>query len=349
MIQVQDYHKAYRETIAVDGLSFVVPEGAILGLVGPNGAGKTTTLRALAGIIRPTRGRLFIAGHDVVNDPIAAKRVLAYIPDDPKLFDALTVREHLEFIAATYRVADWASKSEALLQQFELVEKRDTMAQELSRGMRQKVAICCAYLHDPKAILFDEPLTGLDPYAIRTLKASIARASRAAAPRSWSARTCSPWWRTSAPTCSSSTRAGRSSPGPSAKPGRIMRTCKAKPRSKRSSSGRPNRHGHRESSRTGPHSKERSSFPASLIGIPCIPLSSNCSCSRTRPRSAGAFRGVKIGPRRAVALFHDGVHRVDDRAADFRRDRHERTASGLADRRQDWNRSPPCRCWFSPC
>jgi ABC-2 type transport system ATP-binding protein len=182
LIHVQDYHKAYRETIAVDGLSFEVPGGAILGLVGPNGAGKTTTLRALAGIIRPTRGRLFIAGHDVVNDPIAAKRGLAYIPDDPKLFDALTIREHLEFIAATYRVADWASRSEALLQQFELVEKRDTMAQELSRGMRQKVAICCAYLHDPKAILFDEPLTGLDPYAIRTLKASIAdRAATGAA------------------------------------------------------------------------------------------------------------------------------------------------------------------------
>jgi ABC-2 type transport system ATP-binding protein len=182
LIHVQDYHKAYRETIAVDGLSFEVPDGAILGLVGPNGAGKTTTLRALAGIIRPTRGRLFIAGHDVVNDPIAAKRGLAYIPDDPKLFDALTIREHLEFIAATYRVADWASRSEALLQQFELVEKRDTMAQELSRGMRQKVAICCAYLHDPKAILFDEPLTGLDPYAIRTLKASIAdRAATGAA------------------------------------------------------------------------------------------------------------------------------------------------------------------------
>ena len=120
MIRVQDYHKAYRETVAVDGLSFEVPEGAVLGLVGPNGAGKTTTLRALAGIIRPTRGRLFIGGHDVVNDPISAKRGLAYVPDDPKLFDALTVREHLEFIAATYRVSDWVPKAEALFGQFEL-------------------------------------------------------------------------------------------------------------------------------------------------------------------------------------------------------------------------------------
>src|SRR5215475_1729222 len=101
LIQVADYHKAYGNTIAVAGLSFEVSAGAILGLVGPNGAGKTTTLRTLAGIIRPTRGRLSIAGHDIVDDPIAAKRELAYIPDDPKLFDALTVWEHLEFIAAT--------------------------------------------------------------------------------------------------------------------------------------------------------------------------------------------------------------------------------------------------------
>lgn len=181
MIVVDDYHKAYGQTIAVAGLSFEVPDGAILGLVGPNGAGKTTTLRALAGIIRPTRGTLTVAGHDVVRDPIAAKRALAYVPDDPKLFDALTIWEHLEFIASAYRVADFVPRAEALLRQFELVEKRATIAQELSRGMRQKVAICCAYLHDPKAILFDEPLTGLDPYAIRTLKASIAERTAAGA------------------------------------------------------------------------------------------------------------------------------------------------------------------------
>jgi ABC-2 type transport system ATP-binding protein len=181
LIHVEDYHKAYRETIAVAGLSFDVPAGAILGLVGPNGAGKTTTLRALAGIIRPTHGRLSIAGHDLETDPIAAKSELAYIPDDPKLFDALTVWEHLEFMASAYRVADFTPKAEALLQQFELIEKRDTMTQELSRGMRQKVAICCGYLHDPRVILFDEPLTGLDPYAIRTLKASITEHAAAGA------------------------------------------------------------------------------------------------------------------------------------------------------------------------
>jgi ABC-2 type transport system ATP-binding protein len=173
VILVDDYHKTYRETVAVAGLSFRVESGEILGLVGPNGAGKTTTLRAIAGIIPPTRGRLWVAGYDVAVDPVAAKQKFAYIPDDPKLFDALTVAEHLEFVAAAYQVPGYSEKAAKLLEQFELVEKKGALAQELSRGMRQKVAICCGYLHDPAAILFDEPLTGLDPRGIRTLKQSI--------------------------------------------------------------------------------------------------------------------------------------------------------------------------------
>jgi ABC-2 type transport system ATP-binding protein len=173
LISVRDFHKTYRETVAVNGLSFEVGPGEVLGLVGPNGAGKTTTLRAIAGIIPPTKGQLFVAGHDVVAEPIPAKQQLAYVPDDPKLFDALTVWEHLEFVAAAYRVENAVPKGNDLLTQLDLQEKRDTVAQELSRGMRQKVAIACAYLHDPKAALFDEPLTGLDPRGIRTMKDSI--------------------------------------------------------------------------------------------------------------------------------------------------------------------------------
>ncbi|MGD0382927.1 MAG: ABC transporter ATP-binding protein [Thermoguttaceae bacterium] len=175
MIEVADFHKMYRDTVAVAGLSFRVGPGEILGLVGPNGAGKTTTLRAVAGIIPATQGRLIVAGHDVAADPVAAKRKMAYVPDDPKLFESLTVWEHLEFVAAAYRLRDFRAKAEELLRQFELVEKRNAPAQELSRGMRQKVAIACAYLHDPEAILFDEPLTGLDPTGIRTAKDSIVR------------------------------------------------------------------------------------------------------------------------------------------------------------------------------
>jgi ABC-2 type transport system ATP-binding protein len=173
VIAVEDFHKTYRSTVAVAGLSFNVSAGEILGLVGPNGAGKTTTMRAVAGIVPPTQGRLRVEAHDIATDSIAAKRKLAYIPDDPRLFDALTVWEHLEFIASAYRVAGFTSRAERLLQEFELTEQRNTISQELSRGMRQKVSICCAYLHEPKAILFDEPLTGLDPRGIRTLKQSI--------------------------------------------------------------------------------------------------------------------------------------------------------------------------------
>jgi ABC-2 type transport system ATP-binding protein len=172
-ILVEDYHKTYGATVAVAGITFAVAPAEILGLVGPNGAGKTTTLRALAGILTPTRGRLAIAGHDLARDPVAAKAALAYVPDEPRLFDHLTVWEHLRFMAELYRVADWQPRAEMLLTQFELVEKRDAPTAELSRGMRQKVAICCAYLHRPRAILFDEPLTGLDPRGIRTIRDSI--------------------------------------------------------------------------------------------------------------------------------------------------------------------------------
>jgi ABC-2 type transport system ATP-binding protein len=172
-ILVEDYHKTYGNTVAVAGITFQVEPGEILGLVGPNGAGKTTTLRALAGILTPTRGRLAIAGHNLATEPVAAKAALAYVPDDPKLFDRLTVWEHFRFIAAAYGLHDWTARAETLLSQFELTEKRDALAGELSRGMRQKVAICCGYLHEPKAVLLDEPLTGLDPRGIRTMKDKI--------------------------------------------------------------------------------------------------------------------------------------------------------------------------------
>jgi ABC-2 type transport system ATP-binding protein len=181
LIEVIDFHKAYNETVAVQALSFEVRPGQVLGLLGPNGAGKTTTMRAIAGIIPPTGGRLVVAGHDVATEPVAAKSQLAYVPDDPKLFDALTVWEHLQFIASAYRVKDFKADGAALLDQFELTPKRDALAQELSRGMRQKVAICCAYLHKPRAILFDEPLTGLDPHGIRTMKESMRQHAAAGA------------------------------------------------------------------------------------------------------------------------------------------------------------------------
>jgi len=173
LIRVSGFQKTYHDFTAVHGLDFEVAPGQILGLVGPNGAGKTTTMRAIVGIIPPTAGTIEVAGYDVVRRPTHAKRALAYVPDDPKLFDALTVWEHIEFVASAYRVRGWQARAEELVERFELTHKRNTLAQELSRGMRQKVAICCAYMHEPKAVLLDEPHTGLDPRGIRTMKDSV--------------------------------------------------------------------------------------------------------------------------------------------------------------------------------
>ncbi len=178
VIEVADLHKIYRNIVAVESLSFHVQPGQVLGLLGPNGAGKTTTMRAISGVIPFTRGNILVAGHNVAANAVAAKQQLAYVPDDPKLFDALTVWEHLKFIASVYQVNNFEPAAEALLNQFELTPKRDALAQELSRGMRQKLAICCAYLHQPRAILFDEPLTGLDPHGIRTMKESVRQRAR---------------------------------------------------------------------------------------------------------------------------------------------------------------------------
>ena len=182
MIEVDGFCKAYDSTVAVADLSFSVSPGQVMGLVGPNGAGKTTTLRALTGIIPSSGGKLRIGGFDLDESPLEVKRRTAYVPDDPQLFHDLSVEQHLAFSASVYGVAGAESKVASLLQQFDLTGKRKTRAADLSRGMRQKLAICCAYLHEPQALLLDEPMTGLDPRGIRVLKQSIVqRAERGAA------------------------------------------------------------------------------------------------------------------------------------------------------------------------
>lgn len=177
-IEVDRLTKLYGNLTAVDSLSFTVAPGEVFGLVGPNGAGKTTTLRSLCGIIRPTTGSIRITGHDIVNDPVAAKRTLAFIPDEPQLFEYLTVSEHLQFIARIYGVGDAPARSAPLLAELELTDKRDALPSELSRGMRQKLAIACGLLHRPRVLMLDEPLTGLDPMGIRKMKATITARAR---------------------------------------------------------------------------------------------------------------------------------------------------------------------------
>ena len=179
MIEVDDLHKLYGEFHAVQGLSFRVGPSEVLGLVGPNGAGKTTTIRSIAGIIIPTKGRIRIAGHDLAADAVAAKSALAFVPDEPHLFEYLTVEEHLRFVGRLYRVSDALDRIPSLLEELDLGDKRGALPGELSRGMRQKLAIACGLLHQPQALLLDEPLTGLDPVGIRRMKATILRRARA--------------------------------------------------------------------------------------------------------------------------------------------------------------------------
>ena len=181
MIEVGALSKRYGNFTAVKELSFTVRPGEVLGLVGPNGAGKTSTLRCLAGIIPASSGTVRIAGHDIAADPIAAKRALAFFPDEPRLFDYLTVRQHLTFVARIYGVVHHEAIAQPLLDEFEIADKADQLPGELSRGMKQKLAIACGLLHAPQVMFFDEPLTGLDPLGIRRMKKSIVTRARAGA------------------------------------------------------------------------------------------------------------------------------------------------------------------------
>jgi ABC-2 type transport system ATP-binding protein len=178
MIEVNGLTKCYGEFTAVQELSFVVRPGEVMGLVGPNGAGKTTTLRCATGIIPPTAGVVRVAGIDLATDPVGAKRQLAFFPDEPKLFDHLTVRQHLTFSAKIYALRQHEERADALLAELEIADKANQLPAELSRGMKQKLVIACGLLHAPRVLYFDEPLTGLDPLGIRRMKDTIRRLAR---------------------------------------------------------------------------------------------------------------------------------------------------------------------------
>src|SRR5262249_42392856 len=171
----------YGDFRAVSELSLTVAAGEILGLLGPNGAGKTSTLKCIAGLQAPSAGRVVVAGHDIVRDPVEAKRRLAFIPDEPHLFDYLTVMEPLRLTARIFGVSGVERRAAALVDELELGGKEGALPTELSRGMKQKLVIACGLIHDPTVLLFDEPLTGLDPLGIRHMKETIVARSRAGA------------------------------------------------------------------------------------------------------------------------------------------------------------------------
>jgi ABC-2 type transport system ATP-binding protein len=172
MIEIQQLVKRYGSFTAVRGIDLTVPRGELFGLLGPNGAGKTTTLRMMAGILKPTSGRIRVAGVDLLHDPVAAKSKLGYIPDRPFIYEKLTGAEFLRFVAGLYgqEGAKIQHRAAELLALFDLEAWRDELVESYSHGMRQKLIIASAFVHRPEVIIVDEPMVGLDPKAARILK-----------------------------------------------------------------------------------------------------------------------------------------------------------------------------------
>jgi ABC-2 type transport system ATP-binding protein len=172
MIRIEGLTKTYGKLVAVDHINLEVPKGELYGFLGPNGAGKTTTLRMIAGIIRPTEGRIWLGGDDVIANPLSAKMRLGFIPDRPFVYDKLTGGEFLRFVAGLYgQEGDVVERRiDELLEVFELSNWKDELVESYSHGMRQKLIISSALIHRPECIVVDEPMVGLDPRAARLLK-----------------------------------------------------------------------------------------------------------------------------------------------------------------------------------
>jgi ABC-2 type transport system ATP-binding protein len=172
MLRLEGATKRYGHFTAVDRLDLVVRRGEIFGFLGPNGAGKTTTIRMVAGVLQPSEGRILIGGHDVAKDPRAAKSRLGYIPDRPFLYEKLSGSEFLRFVAGLWGKNGAATEARGarMLELFSLSDWKDELIESYSHGMRQKLLITSALLHEPELVVVDEPLVGLDPRAARILK-----------------------------------------------------------------------------------------------------------------------------------------------------------------------------------
>jgi ABC-2 type transport system ATP-binding protein len=172
MIAIHDLIKEYGKFRAVDGVSLNVPPGQIHGFLGPNGAGKTTTIRMIAGLLKPTSGRVEVNGHDLASSPEAAKAALGFIPDRPFIYEKLTAGEFLRFHAGLYGIDGdgVGTRIQEMLALFELERWEHELVESFSHGMKQRLVMCAAFLHRPRAVLVDEPMVGLDPRGARLIK-----------------------------------------------------------------------------------------------------------------------------------------------------------------------------------
>src|SRR5688572_10419696 len=172
MIELESVTRTYGAHVAVDGLSLSVPAGELFAFLGPNGAGKTTTIKMLVGLLRPTRGRVLLGGHDLVTDTRAACRLLGYVPDVPYLYDKLTGREFLEFLAGMHGVSASQARDmiDRVVASFELSEFLDELTETYSHGMKQRLVFAGSLLHGPRVLVIDEPMVGLDPRSTRLVK-----------------------------------------------------------------------------------------------------------------------------------------------------------------------------------
>ncbi len=172
MIKISNLVKRYKNTDAVKGIDLEIPEGEFFGFLGPNGAGKTTTIKMIVGLLKPTAGTITVDGHDILQNPVQAKSVIGYIPDRPFIYEKLTGREYLDFIAALYEMDPQlaADRGEKYMEFFDLAEASDELIEAYSHGMKQKLVISGALLHDPKVLVVDEPMVGLDPKGARQVK-----------------------------------------------------------------------------------------------------------------------------------------------------------------------------------
>ena len=172
MILTENLSKSFGDKAAVDELNLKIEKGTFFCFLGPNGAGKTTTIKMLTGLLKPSVGRALIGGYDIQKEPLNAKRVIGYVPDQPFLYDKLTGREFLRFVAGLFQLSsdEFIEKSEYLLDLFNLTDVADQLIEDYSHGMRQKLSFTGCFIHDPKIIVVDEPWVGLDPKNIRFIK-----------------------------------------------------------------------------------------------------------------------------------------------------------------------------------